>query len=85
MFISLHIVPGFLVVAAHQMWWEYLCQNMVVKNIQLGGNIPQTKCKIYIKISVLANAIVHKKLSFRLLDKKYSASGKQNKLIKDTV
>ena len=34
----------FLAVAAHQMWWEYLCQNMMVKNIQLGGNIiPQNK------------------------------------------
>ena len=64
------------------MWWEYLRQNVVVKNIQLGGNIPQIKCKIYIKISVLANAIiVHKELSFKLLDNKYSASGKQIKLI----
>ena len=53
---------------------------MVAKNIQLGGNTPQIKCKIYIKNSALA-AIVHKELSFKLLDNKYSASGKQIKLI----
>ena len=36
----------FLAVTAHQMWWEYLCQNiMVVKNIQLSGNIQQNKYK----------------------------------------
>ena len=45
------------------------------------GNVPQIKCKIYIKISAFANAIVHKELSFKLLDNKYSASGKEIKLI----
>ena len=35
----------------------------------------------HIKISVLANAIARKELSFKFLDNKYSASGKGIKLI----